>query len=156
MHTIARYGSWHSCSSLHPVTFITPGWIIHPTGLTRVVDMEGNNVIVYAVVGIIIGAIIGVGVGYVMWNGSSDDNNTTDPNTETYNYYLYFGDDDQRTGWYSAEGTDAATAFDSAMKAADIEYTVSNYGYIGSIGGEDGAITRMRSVVSPESRLRRI
>lgn len=102
------------------------------------VDMEGNNVIVYAVVGIIIGAIIGVGVGYVMWNGGSDDN-TTDPNTETYSYYLYFGADDQRTGWYSAEGTDAATAFDSAMKAADIEYTVSSYGYIGSIGGEDGA-----------------
>lgn len=94
-------------------------------------NME-NKIAVYAVVALLVGAVIGVGAGYALFHSSGDDSSAM----ESYSFYLYFGDDDQRTKWYTADGTDAADGFDKAMKAADMTYEVSSYGYIGAIDGE--------------------
>lgn len=91
-----------------------------------------NKIAVYAVVALLVGAVIGVGAGYVLFNSSGDDSSAE----ESYSFYLYFGDDDKRTKWYTADGTDATDAFDKAMKAANLSYEVSSIGYVGTIDGE--------------------
>lgn len=96
--------------------------------------MEGNKVMVYAVVALVVGAIVGVGIGYAVFHGDSKD--CSDNSDETYSFYLYFGDNDVKTKWYSAEGADATAAFDKAMKDAGMKYEVSEWGYIGSIDGK--------------------
>lgn len=104
--------------------------------------MEGNKVMVYAVVALIVGAIVGVGIGYAVFHNDSKDSpdspDTPVSTDETYSFYLYFGDNDVKTKWYSAEGSDATVAFDKAMKDAGLEYEVSSYGYVGSIDGNTG------------------
>lgn len=96
--------------------------------------MEGNNkLVVYAVVALVVGAIIGIGAGYAMWSGNSDNG----VDESEYHYYLYFGADSQKNGWYSATGADAGVAFENAMKSAGMDYTFSNLGYVQSIDGVD-------------------
>lgn len=102
--------------------------------------MEGNKVTTYAVVALVVGILVGVGVGYAAFHGS-DNNNSSSSTNETYWFYLYFGDNDERSAWYSASGTNiknANDAFSSAMDGFDMKYEVSSYGYIGSIDGVDG------------------
>lgn len=96
--------------------------------------MEDNNkLIVFAVVALVVGAAIGAGVGFAMWGNQSQSSDGQ------YNFYLYFGADNDNNGWYSASASNTNDAFDKAMKNAGFEYTKSSIGYIQSINGEDGS-----------------
>lgn len=96
--------------------------------------MEGNKLTTYAVVALVVGILVGVGVGYAAFHGSNDNNNSN--TDDTYWFYLYFGDNAVNTKWYSATGANATDAFDKAMKNADLKYTISTYGYVGTIDGK--------------------
>ena len=63
---------------------------------------------------------------------------TTSSVTQDYSYYLYFGADNAKNGWYTASATNASDGFTEAMKKAGIEWTKSAWGYIGSIDGNAG------------------
>ncbi len=54
---------------------------------------------------------------------------------EVYNFYISCGG---ITGWYSASGKDSADAFANAMKAADLDYKINEYGYLSKIGDYEG------------------
>ncbi len=58
--------------------------------------------------------------------------------TQTYWYYLNFGDGDERTKWYSGTGTDAAEGLVSAVSASGMEVEINLSGYIATIDGEGG------------------
>ncbi len=99
--------------------------------------MEGNKVATYAVVALVVGILVGAGVGYAAFH---NDNNAKSID-EKYSFYIYFGDNDSRTGWYSGSGTnihDATQAFDAIMNTLGWKYEVSSWGYIASIDGEAG------------------
>ncbi|MGN1045083.1 MAG: hypothetical protein ACI4Q9_03920 [Candidatus Methanomethylophilaceae archaeon] len=70
------------------------------------------------------------------WMNDGPFKTTAPTKTQTYSFYLYFGEDDSRTKWYSASATNASDAFDKAMKDAGFEYEISSLGYLSSIGGE--------------------
>ncbi len=53
---------------------------------------------------------------------------------QTYDFYIYFADGNEKNGWYSAKGDDAADAFSNAMEDADLTFELSN-GYPTMIGG---------------------
>lgn len=55
--------------------------------------------------------------------------------TQTYSFYLYFGEGDSRNNWYSASATNAGEAFDKAMKDAGFKYELGG-GYLSSVDGE--------------------
>ena len=64
-----------------------------------------SKVILFAVVGIVIGAAIGVGVGYMCWH--------SDVGEQTYWFYIDYGtaaDDSHVNGWVSVKSTSAADA----------------------------------------------
>lgn len=92
------------------------------------INMEGNKMYVFLVIGIVVGAAVGIGAGYMMFNDSDCSS------AEEYNFYICYGATDADNGWYSASGDNATEAFDKAMDKAGIEY-VANSGYISSIDG---------------------
>ena len=70
---------------------------------------------------------------------------TTGPfaSTVTFNkeemYYFYISSDDASIkGWHSAKGTDAAKAFEAAMKNDNIKFEVGSNGYLSGIGDVSG------------------
>jgi hypothetical protein len=75
--------------------------------------MADNKVIVFAVVALLVGVAAGAGIGYAVFH----DKNSSD---ETYYFYLFWGDNDAKNGWYSASAGNADDALDKAMKKADI------------------------------------
>jgi len=81
--------------------------------------------IAFLAIAVAVGLAAGAGIGYVVFD--------EEPVEETYWYYLYFGENDDRNKWYSATGSDATVAFDKAMDAAGFEWTKSNGGYISSV-----------------------
>lgn len=98
--------------------------------------MEGNKFTTQAVVILVVGILVGAGVGYAAFHGSNGNNTNTD---DTYWFYIYFGNVESDTRWYSATGANSAVAFEKAMKAAAVEYEVNaKTGYLTSIGGVDG------------------
>lgn len=91
-----------------------------------------QKMIVFLVIAVAVGLAGGAGIGYLVFD---EEEVNTD---ETYWYYLYFADGDNRNKWYSATGSDATVAFDKAMDKAGFEWTKSGIGYVGAIDGEDG------------------
>lgn len=88
-----------------------------------------TKTIAFILVGVLVGAAVGVGAGYLIWNDSSDGE-------ETYSFYLYFGtDDDSRNGWYSADATNTNDAFSKVMSNAGFAWEKSSYGYLSLIDG---------------------
>ena len=84
--------------------------------------MADNKIIAFAVVGLIVGAAIGVGIGFAVFGNKSNDE-------ETYYVYLYLGDNNALTGWYSAKAKDANAGIEKAFEGKEgIEFTWS-YGY---------------------------
>lgn len=88
-----------------------------------------QKMIVFLVIAVAVGLAGGAGIGYLVFD---EEEVNTD---ETYWYYLYFADGDNRNKWYSATGSDATVAFDKAMDKAGFEWTKSNWGYVSSIDG---------------------
>ncbi len=88
--------------------------------------MQKNNTIIAAVVVVIV-IIAAVGVYYGMNNGGGD--NTQNDEGDTYYFYLD-GFNDEINGWHNATGTSITAAFDSAMGADNIDYTMSEHGMI--------------------------
>ena len=85
--------------------------------------MADSKLIVFAVVGVLVGAAIGVGIGFAAFNKNTD-------NDETYYFYAYFGDDDVKTGWYSVKASNANDAIEKAFKDKEgFAFAWSNYGY---------------------------
>ncbi|MDY5872124.1 MAG: hypothetical protein SPJ57_02710 [Candidatus Methanomethylophilaceae archaeon] len=70
------------------------------------------------------------------WMNDGPFKTTAPTKTETYWFYLYFGADNAKSKWYSAEGTDASAAFDKAVKDAGLTYEISKWGYVGTIDEE--------------------
>ena len=95
--------------------------------------------IVFIVVALVVGAALGAGIGMML---SGDESN----GEETYWYYLYFADGDERNDWYKGTGSDATKAFDKAMDDAGFDWEKSTWGYISSIdevnNGSGWAITQ--------------
>lgn len=87
-----------------------------------------SKVIAIVVVGLLAGVGIGVGAGYVAFNENTSDE-------ETYSFYLYFAADNEKNGWYQANGTGALDAFNKAMDNAGFTWEASSWGYIGKING---------------------
>jgi len=81
--------------------------------------MADNKMI--AIVAVVVIAVVAVGAFFILNNGSNDD--------ETYYYYIDFGDNDKKTAWYSASGSDADVALEKALKGTDITLTYSKGGY---------------------------
>ncbi len=107
---------------IHPIIYWELDTISNRS--TQVIIIMENKAMVYAVVALLVGAAVGVGIGYMMFNDSE---------SEEYGYYLYFGENDTRNGWYVAEGIDAADAFDKAMNDAGMKYEVGSSGYVNTI-----------------------
>ncbi len=93
--------------------------------------MNQKTTIIVAVAVVAVVAIAGAATFFVMNKdkGSDDD---------TYWYYLYFAEGNDKNGWYSAKADNASDGFTDAMKDANLEWTKSNWGYIGSINGNAG------------------
>ena len=87
---------------------------------------------IMTVIAVVAVAVVVVAAAAVVLMGDKNKDNATE-----YDFYLYFADNDAKNGWYSAQGSDAGDAFQKAMKAANFEYTVSNWGYVQSIAGVD-------------------
>lgn len=90
-------------------------------------DKMENKMIGFLAIAVAVGLAAGAGIGYLVFD--------EDPVEETYWYYLYFADGDERNKWYSATGSDATVAFDKAMDDAGFEWTKSKWGYISTIDG---------------------
>jgi len=91
--------------------------------------------IVFLVVGILVGAGVGIGVGYVMFD--SDDAAAE----ETYWFYVDYGDKTDAThvnGWYSGTGTSLNSAIDGAL--ASLDFKRNSYDMAGEINGIGGDV----------------
>lgn len=92
--------------------------------------MSQKTTIIIAVAVVAVVAVAGVAVFFVMNNDKDTD--------ETYWYYLYFAEGNEKNGWYSATADNASDGFTNAMKDANIEWTKSSWGYVASINGNAG------------------
>lgn len=91
-----------------------------------------------AVIAIAIVALVAV-AGVLFYHHFAVEDNTDGGDTsDTYWYYLNFGDNDARTGWYSGTGHDAAEGLSSATTAAGYNLEINSYGYVASIDGASG------------------
>ena len=89
-----------------------------------------KNMIVFLVVGILVGAGVGIGVGYVMFD--SDDS----AGDETYWFYMDYGSEADAThvnGWVSSEAANAMSALKNIFRN-DLVMN-ENTGFIGSVKG---------------------
>ncbi len=100
--------------------------------------MAENRTTTYAVVTLIVGILVGAGVGYAAFHCNENHGGSGGNADDTYWFYIDFGDNGAKTKWYSATGSDAAAAFDKAMKDANMKYEINKNGYISSIGDTDG------------------
>ena len=66
-------------------------------------------------------AVVAVAAFFLMNNSSSDD--------ETYYFYINYGDNEAKTGWYTASGSDVDAALEKSVKDKGITVTYSKYGY---------------------------
>ena len=92
--------------------------------------MSQKTTIIIAVAVVAVVAIAGVAVYFVMNNDKDTD--------DTYWYYLYFADGNEKNGWYSAKADNASDGFTNAMKDANVSWEKSNWGYVASIDGNKG------------------
>ncbi len=103
--------------------------------------MEKNMKIIAVVVVAVI--IIAAAVFAIPKN---DDKKDGGDSTDTDTYYFFLDGMDANNGWHSAKGTDAVSAFESAMKADGVKCTVKDGwvtfdGYDGSYDAETGTGT---------------
>ena len=82
--------------------------------------MADGKIIALVVVGILVGAGIGAGIGFAVFGNKSED--------QTYYFYLYLGDNNPKTGWYSATAANADDAVEKAFEGKDTGFKWS-YGY---------------------------
>ena len=64
-------------------------------------------------------AVVAVAAFFLMNNSSSDD--------ETYYFYINYGDNEAKTGWYTASGSDVDAALEKSVKDKGITVTYSKY-----------------------------
>ena len=64
--------------------------------------------------------------------------NTYSENQKTYNFYVYFGENQTKNGWYSAKAVNAASGFAKAMTDAGMSYMIGSNGYVSSINEVSG------------------
>ncbi len=73
------------------------------------------------------------------WKNSGPfEEDIADDSKQDYSFYLYFGADNAKNGWYTASASNASDAFTDAMEDADLAWTKSSWGYIASIDGNAG------------------
>ena len=87
--------------------------------------MADSKIIAFAVAALVIGAAAGIGAGFVIFKDKSNDD-------QTYYFYIDFGDNDTKTGWYSAK---AGNADDALAKAVDGKEGITLTYSTGSSGG---------------------
>ena len=105
--------------------------------------MEKNMKIIAAIVVVVI--VIAAAAFAIAKNGDKKDGgDSTDTDTDTY--YFFLDGMNANNGWHSAEGADAVSAFESAMKADGVKCSVKDgwvtfEGYEGSYDSETGTGT---------------
>ena len=78
--------------------------------------------IAVAVVAVVV--IIAVVAVVLMNNGNNNNNNDSQ-----FYFYINYGDNNEKTGWYAATGTNTDDALAAAVKDKGITITYSKYGY---------------------------
>jgi hypothetical protein len=81
-----------------------------------------DNKVIIAVAVVAVVAVAAVAIFFVMNNGSSNDD-------EPFYFYIDFGDNDTKTGWYTATGKNTDDALAKAVDGKGITITYSKYGY---------------------------
>ncbi len=81
-----------------------------------------DNKVIIAVAVVAVVAVAAVAIFFVMNNGSSNDD-------EPFYFYIDFGDNDTKTGWYTATGKNTDDALAKAVEGKGITLTYSKGGY---------------------------
>ena len=110
--------------------------------ITHSSDTMAEKKTIIAVVAVVIVIVAAVAVYFAFFNnGSSDD--------ETYYFYVNYGDNDTKTSWYSAKGTDVDDALSKAFKGTDVTLSYGKSGYPNFDSGMWGVYAYVWSVCSP-------
>jgi hypothetical protein len=97
-----------------------------------------QNVLLFAVVGLLAGAAIGTGIGYFAFGDSSEQTEQ-----QTYWYFIDYGakaDDGHKNGWISGSGSNSYDAFKDAAAKAGIPVEI-NDNFVNSINGIEGGMS---------------
>ena len=109
---------------------------------------DNKIVIAVAVVAVVVIAI--AAAVFVMNN-----NNSSSDDGEQFYFYINYGDNNDKTGWYSAKATSTDDALAKAVKDKGITITYSSYGYPNFDGGSWGVYSYLwdqcTSVTATES-----
>lgn len=81
-----------------------------------------DNKVIIAVAVVAVVAVAAVAIFFVMNNGSSNDD-------EPFYFYIDFGDNDTKTGWYTATGKNTDDALAKAVDGKGITVTYGKMGY---------------------------
>ena len=92
-----------------------------------------DNKVIIAVVVVAVVAIAAVGAFVLINNGNGNNND------ETFYFYINYGDNDTKTGWYTATGTNTDDVLAAAVKDKGITITYSKRGYPNFDEGSWGA-----------------
>jgi len=112
------------------------------TYITHLSDIMAEKKTIIAVVAIVIIVVAAVAVYFAFFNNGGNDN-------ETYYFYVNYGDNDVKTSWYSASGTDVDDALSKAFKDTSVTLSYSSYGYPNFDSGMWGVYAYVWSVCSP-------
>ena len=94
-----------------------------------------DNKVIIAVAVVAVVAVAAVAVFFVMNNGSSNNND------EPFYFYINYGDNDTKTGWYTATGSNTDDALAKAVKDKGITITYGKMGYPNFDSGMWGAFS---------------
>lgn len=92
--------------------------------------MQKNNTIIAAVVVVIV-IIAAVGVYYGMNNGGGDNTQNDEGDT----YYVYLDNMGDSNGWHVGDGNTTLEGVKAALDSGNVEYDISDTGWINSIAG---------------------
>jgi len=110
--------------------------------ITHLSDTMADKKTIIVVVAVVVVIVAAVAVYFAFFNNGSNNN-------ETYYFYVNYGDNDTKTSWYSATGTDVDDALSKAFKGTDVTLSYGKYGYPNFDSGTWGVYAYVWAVCSP-------